>query len=623
MVSAGLTLYKAHMFGNFIYFIIALLIYTTYQPPAQPETPFFHALLMLMSLTVGFASLARLLFNKLQVKYEAGVSGVEERFYSLLTHFSILSLAAFAFIIYVINLGAYLRNITIFQIFPTLEAVFFLCLFLLYLGIVWASAYDLYERINNTGASRWNYVFSNISFSVPVLLPWFFLSVIMDFITALPFEAPQQFLMSTGGQIIYFLIFLFVIAIIGPWLIQRFWGCKPLEDGHERFRIEKMCQRAGVKYQDILLWPMFGGKMITAGVMGLARRFRYILVTPGLLAYLNPEEIDAVIAHEIGHVKQKHLLFYLFFFVGYLVIAFSTLDLIIWLIIYMNVSFGWFGAGGNGGSTLVPIMFSFTMILIFLFYFRFVFGYFMRNFERQADTFVYQLMDSAQPLIATFNKIAASSGQSPDRPNWHHFSITERINYLKKCETNRKWIDSQNRKIKLSVLVYATVIIMIGWGGYNLHAGGAGEMISTNLVERLVRQQLETEPENAELHLMLADMYQSTGDIGRAIESYRRTISLDPENARALNNLAWVYATTDESRFFNPEKSLELARRAAEQSRQAYILDTLAESYYVNGKYEKAVEAGKEAYLLASENRDYYRQQLKKFEDAANAGTRY
>ncbi len=609
------------MFGNFIYFIVALLIYTTYQPPAKPDVPLFQALLMLLTLTTAFAALSRLLFNRLETAYADGLlPRVEEQFNGLLTRLSILAIGAFAFVIYVINLGAYMQSLRFFRLFPTLEAVLFLCLFLLYLAIVWASAYDLYEKLNQSGTSRKEYVAANISFSIPVLLPWFLLSVIADVIIALPFDAPRNILMSTEGQIGYFLVFLFVIAIIGPGLIQRFWGCIPLEQGYMRSRIERMCQKAGISYRDIMMWPLFGGKMITAGVMGLVSRFRYILVTPGLLKYLNPVEIDAVIAHEIGHVKQKHLVFYLFFFVGYLVIAFSTLDLIIWSIIYMNAAFGWFGGSGGGGSAMVPIMFSFAMILIFLFYFRYVFGYFMRNFERQADIYVYQLMDSAQPLITTFNKIAAASGQSPDQPNWHHFSITERIDYLKKCEINKRWITHHNRKIRFSILTYVIVMVLIGWGGYKLHSGEAGQMISSNLFERLVLQQIEKDPKNAELHLALADMYQATGDFEKAIASYRKTLSLAPDNARALNNLAWLYATSEDNRFFRPETALDLATRAAEISREAYILDTLAESYYVNGQYQRAVEAGRKAYRQATEDISYYRRQLEKFEKAAAQG---
>ena len=147
-------------------------------------------------------------------------------------------------------------------------------------------------------------------------MPWLLLSGVADVIDILPFETPKWFLNTDIGQGVYFLIFLFGIAIVGPSIIKQFWRCKPLANGYARSRIENICEKANLEYEDILYWPIFGGKMITAGVMGLVKRFRYILVTPSLLRLLEPEEIDAVIAHEIGHVKRKHLVFYLLFFVG-------------------------------------------------------------------------------------------------------------------------------------------------------------------------------------------------------------------------------------------------------------------------------------------------------------------
>ena len=47
----------------------------------------------------------------------------------------------------------------------------------------------------------------------------------------------------------------------------------------------------------------------------------------------------------------------------------------------------------------------------------------MRNFERQADTYVYTFYESAKPLISTLNKITLTSGISPDKPNWHHLAL--------------------------------------------------------------------------------------------------------------------------------------------------------------------------------------------------------
>ena len=76
--------------------------------------------------------------------------------------------------------------------------------------------------------------------------------------------------------------------------------------------------------------------MLTAGVMGLVKKFRYILVTDALLNNLSSDEIDSVIAHEIGHVKKYHLQFYLIFFLGFLFLFYSLQDILIFSVSYLN-----------------------------------------------------------------------------------------------------------------------------------------------------------------------------------------------------------------------------------------------------------------------------------------------
>ena len=291
---------------------------------------------------------------------------------------------------------------------------------------------------------------------------------------------------------LYFLIFLIAVAVIGPLLIRTSWRCTSLEPGHMRSRIENLCRRAGLEYADIVYWPIFEGRMITAGVMGLVRRFRYILVTDALLTLLRPEEIDAVIAHEIGHIKRKHLLFYLVFFVGYMLIAYATFDLIVYLIIYTEPVYRFILSAGLSQATVTSVLFTLVTVFIFLIYFRYIFGYFMRNFERQADCYVYTLFDSAMPLISTFEKITLTSGQSPDRPNWHHFSITERVRYLLRCERDKTWITRQDRKIRRSIAVYLAGMAMAGLVGYTLNFGETGQAISANVFERILMREIGT-----------------------------------------------------------------------------------------------------------------------------------
>jgi Zn-dependent protease with chaperone function len=530
---------------------------------------------------------------------------------------SVLAILLFAIDIYGLNLTSYLNKITLFSAAPTLQTILFLGLFVFYLSIVWYCAHSAYRKLYRDDISRQSYVISNISFSIPVLLPWLLLSGLADLINFLPFEWPKQFLATTEGEVIYFLFFLFAVAVLGPVLIQKFWRCRPLESGVHRSRIEDLCDKAGMAYADILYWPIFGGKMITAGVMGLIRKFRYILVTRALLRMLEPGEIDAVIAHEIGHVKRKHLLFYLIFFVGYMFLSYLTLDFIIFSLMYAKPVLWLINTAGFNQTTVVSALFSIVIIVIFLIYFRFIFGFFMRNFERQADLFVYSLFDNARPLISTLEKIAATSGQPADRPNWHHFSIKERVDYLKKCELNPTWIKRHDRKVKKGITVYLVGLLSIGVLGYYLNVGVIGTQLNNQLIEQAILQELQKSPDNPDLYSLLGDLYYSTNDFEGVSYAYEKSLTLKPQNAQVLNNLAWLYATCEDHGYRDPERALKLAKQAAELERSPHILDTLAESYYVNGRYEEAIGAGEQALKLAKKNRSYYLEQLEKFKNAA------
>lgn len=113
---------------------------------------------------------------------------------------------------------------------------------------------------------------------------------------------------------------------------------------------------------------------------------------------------------------------------------------------------------------------------------------------------------------------------------------------------------------------------------------------------------------------MLADLHYTRGRLGKAERAYRQALSVDDENVQALNNLAWLYATSPEkSGFYRPQQALELAEKAAAGSSEPHVLDTLAESYYVNGMYEKAFETGQLALSKAGADRGHFRKQLEKF----------
>jgi Zn-dependent protease with chaperone function len=528
-----------------------------------------------------------------------------------------LAILLFTIDVWGLNLPAYFMNLPVFSTFPTLLALFFLGLFILYLVIVWYFSHDAYQRLYRADISKKSYVVSNITFSLPVLLPWLLLSGVADIIDILPFEAPKWFLDTDIGQGVYFLVFLLGVAIIGPGIIKILWRCKPLVSGFARSRIENICARAELEYKDILHWPIFGGKMITAGVMGLVKRFRYILVTNALLHLLEPDELDMVIAHEIGHVKKKHLVFYLVFFAGFLLISHTVVKLII-LLIYSSETYFWIiTVTGVSEDTVASFATALVFVTLFLPYFRFIFGFFMRNFERQADIYVYSLFDTSRPLVSTLGKIAASSGQSADRPNWHHFSIRERIDYLLKCEADSRWIARHHRKVRNSIVIFLAGIFLLGTTGHYLNTGVVRPKVNAQFIEKVLLKEIDKSPENPNLYLLLGDLYYENREFAAVREAYEKAIELNPESTHGLNNLAWLYATCEDENIRDPARALELAKRATAIEASPHILDTLAESYYVNERYEDAIEAGKRALSLAKKDRSIYKKQLKKFNEAA------
>lgn len=603
------------MYAHFLYFIIVILIISVYQPADKTNFSIANSLLLFFASLLFFVGLTWSKFRKLEKQIPWGnISSLDKNFNAASTQSTIIAIIFLAFSIYGLNLPDFLNKLFIISLIPTLSFVIFLGLFMLYLSIIWRCAHRAYQNIYRNRISIRSYIISNISLALPVILPWLLLTLVADMINLLPFESLKKFMGTMPGEILYFLVFLLFAAFFAPVAIKKFWRCRPIEAGKERYRIESLCKSAGLEFSDILYWPIFGGKMITAGIMGLTKKFRYILITPSLLKLLNPDEVDAVVAHEIGHVKKHHLIYYLLFFVGYLVLSYTAFILFSYIVFYIIFIFD---MQFTEASVVPSILFNSAFIINFIVYFRFIFGFFMRNFERQADVYVFSLFKSAGPLITTFEKISLSSGQSPEKPNWHHFSITERISFLKKCERDKTWVDRHDRKIKLALSIYFISLLFLSSISLYLQFGKTTNHMKSVFFEKMILKELENDPENPHLYGNLGDVYYGTRQFEKAVKFYETSLAYFPDNPKVLNNLAWLLATCPDETIRRPTVALKLAEKAASMEESYYILDTLAESYYVNGLYKKAVITGQRALELAEENRPYYEQQIKKFKNTA------
>ncbi|HLP22070.1 MAG TPA: M48 family metallopeptidase, partial [Chitinophagales bacterium] len=92
------------------------------------------------------------------------------------------------------------------------------------------------------------------------------------------------------------------------WLLPLFNKLTPLEDGSLRQSIENYA--AGVQFPLTNIMVMDGSKRSTkanAFFSGLGSK-KNIVLYDNLIKDMNTEEITAVLAHEVGHYKKKHIL---------------------------------------------------------------------------------------------------------------------------------------------------------------------------------------------------------------------------------------------------------------------------------------------------------------------------
>ena len=95
--------------------------------------------------------------------------------------------------------------------------------------------------------------------------------------------------------------------------------------------------------------------------------------------------------------------------------------------------------------------------------------------------------------------------------------------------------------------------------------------------------------------IQAANTFYEKSEFERAEELYRKALVWEPENPRALNNLAWLLTQHFPEQPLKVQESVALAERAVALEPAAYILDTLAESYDLQGRWQEAAETAKTA----------------------------
>jgi STE24 endopeptidase len=227
---------------------------------------------------------------------------------------------------------------------------------------------------------------------------------------------------------------LFIISVvlgrIAPVLILPiFYKITPIDDEDLIERIKRLAKDAGIKVENVYKFDMSKNtKKANAAFTGLGKSKR-ILLGDTLLENYTPDEIETVIAHEMGHYKKKHILKNII--IG-TISSFLTLFLIAFL--YEN-TIGLFGFNFINEIAALPLL-SLWAALIGLI--QSPLGNILsRKFEYEADEYAVLTTSKPLPYISTLEKLTEQNLADKD-PHpfvewffYSHPSIKNRINALK------------------------------------------------------------------------------------------------------------------------------------------------------------------------------------------------
>jgi Zn-dependent protease with chaperone function len=199
---------------------------------------------------------------------------------------------------------------------------------------------------------------------------------------------------------------------LAPLALAKIWRTSALPPGELRDRLAALFQRERVAIRRTLVWHTHGS-LANAAIAGLVPGLRYVFLSDALLARLSPDEVVAVVRHELGHIHGRHMLLRMLVF---------ALPLAAWLAL----------AGVAWPQSLPFAMFAPAGLLL---YAVFVVGGYSRWLEHEADlaacmTRSGQIERAAAECFARALVKVIGRGRGSRWTHWLHPPVGERLALL-------------------------------------------------------------------------------------------------------------------------------------------------------------------------------------------------
>ena len=240
--------------------------------------------------------------------------------------------------------------------------------------------------------------------------------------------------------IVLFLVSVILARVVPVFILPLFYKITPIDDEDLKNRINILAKIAGIKVENVYKFDMSKNtKKANAAFTGIGKSKR-ILLDDTLLENYTKDEIETVIAHELGHYKKKHI-------IKNIIIGTAASFLTLFLISYLyKISIHWFGFDKITIIAALPLL-TLWIMLIGLVQTPLT-NILSRKYEYEADEYAVSSTRKPDSFKSTLEKLTEQNlGDKNPHPfvEWFfysHPSIKNRISALDKFAKENNIIEA-------------------------------------------------------------------------------------------------------------------------------------------------------------------------------------
>lgn len=231
-------------------------------------------------------------------------------------------------------------------------------------------------------------------------------------------------------------LFILLAQLAPVLLFPIFYKFEPLDDEDLKRRLIMLGQRAGTQVRGVYRWKLSEkSKKANAALTGLGSTRRIILADTLLDNYTH-DEIEAVLAHELGHHVHRHILKSIFVQAGITFVGFWAAN---WTLHYA-VDHHMFEELSDFANLPLLALVSVVLSLVLMP----ALNAYSRYNERQADRYAFESIATVEPFVSSMNKLAVQNLAERMPSKWVEWFFHSHPSISRRLAAAESWTKSQS-----------------------------------------------------------------------------------------------------------------------------------------------------------------------------------